>query len=279
MLHKLREGDYSRVLPLLTEQEPNYFDLIARSVIAGNAPGDIWADDAVQPRSVLVRDNGYCYYLIGDAGNIDFNDALQALVSEEVAPSSLQRGREFFKLYWASLDWKGKVENIFSTAVLQERERTIFALNCPLLPDWRHRLPTGTSILPIDAHLLQGGHVNNLEPVVHEVTAMWGTVDNFLDKGFGYCLLAGHEVACWCTAEYIAGSDTGVGIETEQRFWNRGFATLTAAAFVEHCVTHGLTPHWVAWKSNAPSHKVAENVGFKKVRDFSIVLGRFVNGD
>jgi hypothetical protein len=264
---------------LLGRPEPNYFDLIARSVIAGNAPGDIWVDSPARPRSALVRDNGYCYYLVGDARNSEFNLGLRALVSEEIGPASLREGREFFKLYWASPEWRDGVEEIFSVVDFRERERSLFELDRPLLADWRQRLPAGTSIVPIDDHLLHNSDVMGAEPVVHEVTAMWGTVGTFLDKGFGYCLLVGSEVACWCTAEYTVGTDTGVGIETAECFQRRGFATLTAAAFVEYCVRHDLAPHWVAWKANVPSLSVAEKVGFRKVRDYGIYVGRFVGSE
>jgi predicted GNAT family acetyltransferase len=50
----------------------------------------------------------------------------------------------------------------------------------------------------------------------------------------------------------------------------RGYATLTPAACVEHCVEHGLTPHWHCWEDNAPSMQVAEKVGFERPGQYAV---------
>jgi RimJ/RimL family protein N-acetyltransferase len=39
---------------------------------------------------------------------------------------------------------------------------------------------------------------------------------------------------------------------------------------VEHCVEHGLTPHWHCWEDNAPSMRVAEKVGFVRPERYAV---------
>src|SRR5438105_6383297 len=113
MIEPLGKGEYRRVLPLLEGAPPNYFDIVARAVIAGNSPGAIWVDDPATPKSALVRDKGYCYYLAGDPTNANFNYALESLISAQIAPEAITAGRPIFKLYYTSPDWQSQVETVF----------------------------------------------------------------------------------------------------------------------------------------------------------------------
>lgn len=277
MVEELSKAEYTRVLPLIEEAQPDYFDVIARAVIAGNSPGTVWVDDAAQPQSMLIRDKQYCYYLAGNADNTAFNAGLRNLLTEQIAPEALASGTGIFKLFYSSSGWESKAKSIFEAASLTRRERSLFTLHSPKLPDRRANLPPFVTVRPIDAELLGSTDLGNLQQVTNEIHSTWASLDDFLSIGFGYCLLIGEQIACWCTAEYVEGATTGVGIETVEEHWGRGFATLAAAAFVEHCVARGITPYWDAWKSNLASHAVAENVGFKRLRDYTIYLGDFKN--
>lgn len=275
MVEALSKDEYARVLPLLEASQPNYFDVVARAVIAGNSPGTIWVDNIAQPKSSLMRDNEYCYYLVGDADNTAFNTGLQKLLTEQIAPEALAKGTGIFKLYYSSPQWESKVESIFEAVKFTRRERSLFAFDRPILPDWKAKLPASASVRLIDADLLGSTDLGNLQHVVNEIHSTWASLDDFLSIGFGYCLLLDNQIACWCTAEYVEGANTGVGIETMEEYWGRGFATLTAAAFVEHCVTRGIAAYWDAWRSNSASLVVAEKVGFKKLQDYTIYFGNF----
>ncbi len=84
-----------------------------------------------------------------------------------------------------------------------------------------------------------------------------------------------NEIVTWCTAEYVSAGKCGVGIETAVEHMRRGFATITASAFVEHAVAKGLTPHWDSWKMNLPSVAVAHKVGFRLISEYAVFTGRF----
>ena len=275
MIQALSKDEYWRVLPLLGGSQPNYFDIIARAVVAGNSPGSIWVDDASKPKSSLIRDKHYCFYLVGDPDNEAFNAALRNLVTEQIAPEALATGQGIFKLFYSTLGWESKVESIFNQATLTIRGRTLFTLDHPTLPDWRAKLPAAAVIRPIDRELLTSTNLQGLQSIVSEMLSTWASLDDFLALGFGYCLVYGERIACWCTAEYVDGKAIGVGIETVEQHWGKGFATLTAAAFVEHCTAHGIAAYWDAWTSNVASRVVAEKVGFKKMQEYSIYFGTF----
>ncbi len=79
----------------------------------------------------------------------------------------------------------------------------------------------------------------------------------------------------WCTAEFVSDGKCGIGIETIPAYRGRGFATVTASAFLEHCAERAMTPLWDAWVRNVPSAAVAEKVGLEKVETYAIYVCEF----
>ena len=142
-------------------------------------------------------------------------------------------------------------------------------------PDWRASIPSGFSVRQIDFELLATDRLRGIEILRNEIQTGWYSVEDFLHTGFGYCLLRENEIVTWCTAEYVSAGKCGVGIETAVEHMRRGFATITASAFVEHALEQGLTPHWDSWKMNLPSVAVAHKVGFRLISEYAVFTGRF----
>jgi RimJ/RimL family protein N-acetyltransferase len=66
-------------------------------------------------------------------------------------------------------------------------------------------------------------------------------------------------------ADYVAGNDYEMGIHTDEDHRKRGFATLTVAATVEHCLANGVENiGWHCWSSNVTSAATAKKVGFEQ---------------
>ena len=164
---------------------------------------------------------------------------------------------------------------MFETAELIRRERVFYALDCFAKPDWRMSVPSGFSVRQIDADLLATDRLHGIEILRNEIQTGWHSVEDFLHTGFGYCLLRENEIVTWCTAEYVSAGKCGIGIETAVEHMRRGFATITASAFVEHAVAKGITPHWDSWKMNLPSVAVAHKVGFRLISEYAVFTGRF----
>jgi hypothetical protein len=86
-----------------------------------------------------------------------------------------------------------------------------------------------------------------------------------MEKGFGFCLLHENTIVSWCIADFVAGNDYEMGIHTDEDYRKRGFATLTVAAAVEHCLANGVENiGWHCWSSNVASAATAKKVGFEQ---------------
>ena len=275
MVDELAPGAYARALPLIDGVPFRYSALVLRAVAAGTCPGRIWVDDIDHPAVALMWDQGGYYFLVGDAHNNDFSSALARLIAEEVAAQAVGCGFDAFKVDYSSDDWAERVPAIFRAASLVERERVCLALDGPRLTDWAARIPDGYELRRVDSALLAGLNPPSRAALTGEIACCWRSTEDFLGQGFGYCVVRGEELVAWSTAEYVSGRDTGIGIETKEKYRGRGFATAAAAAFVDHCRARGLRPYWDSWRSNAPSIGVASKVGFRELLRYTVYLGRF----
>ncbi len=271
MLHVL-DRQLERVRPLF---KGLHLSLVIDAVAAGNSPGAIWVDDPAHPRSVFMWDKAHCYYLVGAAGDREFNAAIEKLIAERIAPAASARRVNVFKVYYSSEDWESKIEAIFGHASPAKMERVFYTLDRLRMPDWRERVPPGFCLDSINEQLLARRELKNISVVTDEIESCWNSLHDFVRNGFGFCLREGDTIAGWCTAEYVSGNQCGIGIETVKEYGRRGFATLTACAFVDYCSTHHIAPHWDSWKANTPSVAVAEKVGFKKALKYAVYFGKF----
>jgi RimJ/RimL family protein N-acetyltransferase len=251
-LHRIRHLFNAEHLALVTE-----------AVIAGNSVGQVWTDDLETPRTALMWDRAHNVYL---AGPVDQTEVWRELFGREIAPL----GRGIFKLHADAA-----AEAAFAGYELHRRERVFYRGGRAGNPSSSGRMPAGFQISAINDRFDQLAALANFSSVTEEIGSCWKSVADFLRTGFGFCAHNAETIVCWCTAEYVSDGRCGIGIETIPAYGGRGFATLTASAFAEHCAKRGVIPHWDAWAGNVPSVAVAEKVGFQHVETYRVYVGSF----
>ncbi|GAB2667980.1 GNAT family N-acetyltransferase [Kribbella swartbergensis] len=243
--------------------EAEHLALVIDAVIAGNSPARVWADDS-GAGSALVWDRHHSVYF---AGSVEDAQEWRALFDREIAPL----GDGVLKIY-ATPDAAGTV---FAGLPLQRRERVLYRGHGPVAHDWSRRLPPGFHLSAIDDLGSGLGGLANATDVIAEIESTWASIADFLRTGFGFVAHDTEQIVSWCVAEFVSDGKCGIGIETIGSHRGRGFATLTASAFTEHCAERNITPYWDAWTSNRPSTAVAEKLGLRKIETYHVSLGDF----
>ncbi len=273
---ELKFDDFHKIRSLFTRSKHLKFTIGA--VIAGNSPMSVWVDNEETPKSAFLWDHSHCYYFGGDAGNRDFCDAVENMLNNIIIPKVINVNREVFKIEYSPKEWELILKEILRDKFPFKISRKFFSLATPLIPHWRDLLPSDFDIKRIDRNLLESD-TKNVERIIDEITECWYSVDDFLTKGFGFCLIYNREerkeVQGWCTGEYFSEGKCGIGIETFQGYRKRGLATVMASTFVEHCLSVNIHPHWDASADNHASIRVAEKVGFRQIQDYSVLFGAF----
>jgi RimJ/RimL family protein N-acetyltransferase len=73
-----------------------------------------------------------------------------------------------------------------------------------------------------------------------------------------------NSVVSWCISGNHFQRKCEVTIGTDEKYQNKGCATLTTSAFIERCISKNLTPSWHCGYDNHSSIAVAQKVGFEK---------------
>ena len=265
MIYRLEEEDYEKVRPLF---EPLEFNLTVIAVIEGTSPGRIYVDDIDDPRTAFMC-SVEGYYLAGHENNEAFNAALNRLIVEMVSAGDTMRENEQEMSLGIHPDtWEPKLDKLVGRSPIKAVRRHYLCTKLKVV-DWRDRVPHSFSVHRIDRKLLETPGLRILGHITDWMRANWGSIDDFMKRGFGFCMLHGREVVSWCVADYASGDMCEIGIHTRPDHRRRGLATLTAAATVDYCFSHGFrSVGWHCDEGNLGSRGVAEKVGFELERKY-----------
>ena len=271
MIHELPAHAYEKVRPVFKTLDHN---LAVNSIIAGLTRARIYVDDPLNPRAAITWIK-HRVYLAGSTHNDGFNRAVDELFTAQIYPQNVAAGRSEFALYYAPDDWEEKIDVILRDKAPIKDQRQYFVFK-QLKHDWRSLIPEGFTMQPVDDKLLAKTGLKNLDQLAAEMQSERHSVDDFLSKSFGFCLVHGDEIVAWCLSEYNSEHRCQVGIETLEGYRKRGLATLTASALVEHALSNGITTvGWHCWSSNHASAATAKKVGFEKARDYPVYYALF----
>jgi len=265
VIHELTRNDYEKVQPLFAGLD---YQLITTAVLAGASPGTIWADNPDQPQAAFMA-SPEGYFLAGSNSNEAFNRSLNALIMGTILKGDKStQYHEVIVVVCHPDDWEDKLDMVLRGQPPIKEQRMHFLLD-RLQVDGQSDIQKGFAVGKIDENLLARPGLQIPEHVTGWMQTNWQSVDGFLQRAFGFCTVHDNEIVCWCMADCISGNACEIGIQTAEDYRRRGLATLTIAATVDYCLSHGLTTiGWHCHEDNPGSRGVAEKVGFVKERDY-----------
>ena len=259
MLHKLTPDQYPLVRAIF---EPLRYNIVVGSVIDGNTPGWVFADDAERPMTAFIWDRQDAMLIAGDSANLAFNERLAAVIRDDIVPNARRRGIPFLSLHYDRPAWEPMIETMVLKGWGPHKVARYYYILENLAWNWRIGMPPGSEMRPLTASLLEGEDMENADQARGWVLSFWPSLDAFEAKGVGYCVVYGETIASWCLSVFVSGKDYELGLATAPDYRGRGLAKRTAAACAEACLGRGLRVHWHCLEENLPSRRVAEKVGF-----------------
>ncbi len=148
-------------------------------------------------------------------------------------------------------------------------------------------LDSDISIEFIDSNFLKRTNHDNYDEIIGMINEKWISGEVFLKEGFGFCLVKDNSIISWCISDYNIDNQCEIGVETDDEYRGRGYATIVVSEVLNYCKERGLRKvGWHCMDSNVGSYKLAEKVGFKRMDDyityqawFNIFDNFLVNGD
>lgn len=263
--------DAGRVEELLTLTAGIDCHLAVRSILAGLTEGMVQVDRVDGPGSVLIG-HPPRFYLAGSPDLGSFNLELERILKAALAVAAEPDGPGLILIYTDRPAWPARLAEIFSGYKTIEAGRLYFE-TAPQLQPWRERIPPGFSLRLADRELLSDPAIMDLAALREEMCSERASVEEFLEKSFGFALLYGSELAGWCLSEYNGGGRCEVGIATLPPYQHRGLATLQTYAFMELAAQRGIERiGWHCFANNKASAATARKTGFTKICEYPVTV-------
>jgi hypothetical protein len=234
-------------------------------VVDGQHEGRIFVDNALSPSAVYVWTPWGYHYFAGASSEVSFIESMREMLTDTLQPQSASVGEPDILLTLMPGVKKAPAGDILPTSEVIKIYRSTFAFNEAkflVIGDWKDRFLKGLSIVRIDENLVSY--------LVDDICATWRSVEEFFERGFGFCLLENDNILSTCYSAFVARNNVEIAVSTEKDYRRRGYAAITGAVMIEHCLENDLLPHWECFWDNEPSIALANRLGFEKTADVPI---------
>ncbi|NSW52593.1 MAG: GNAT family N-acetyltransferase [Anaerolineae bacterium] len=221
---------------------------IVFALLEGNAPGRVFVDDPARPALALLSVDGAFCYLHGTGNPPILPQKLEPLLFETLLPHNPDREVALFTF---DENWFQAAASLLAGRNMLTIGRKVFRFQPARfrsLPDWRGALPVDCRMEEI------------IEPDAHG-QPQWQ----------GVRLCRGENILGECRAVFAGRGEVEIDIHTAPQWQGRGYATLTASAFIEICLAQGLLPNWSCWPEREASIAIAKKLGFDPLPDAPVL--------
>ena len=250
---------------------PLDFNLAVPSILSGNTPGVLYVDDPQQP-SIALAWFKHHLFLAGSPAGEALDQSLAQVLCGELLIQARQEGLSAFGLQTADPAWEARLEAILPCLYPVHGVRQYYA--CRMLNQpWQPLLPPGYQLRQVDAALLDTPDLFGVDALRMEMVSERPSVEDFLQRSFGVCLLYDETIVGFCLSEYNFAGRCEVGVWTAESYRQRGLGKLMSLALVEQALQRGyFEVGWHCWADNQPSGALALSAGFVLQREFPVYL-------
>ncbi|MBX3001303.1 MAG: GNAT family N-acetyltransferase [Caldilineaceae bacterium] len=223
------------------------------AVLDGSIRGQIWTDDPIRPTWGAVKEAAFDTLFLGGrpTANIVY-EIVEELRNQQGVAFALWPDHPFNHLLPRSPD--------FDDWELEFTDRSHSADLGPYLS-----VPEGCELRPIDATWLARCRYHDI------YIAYFGSAEQTLAQGFGFCLVKGEDLLSEAFAAEAALGMIELGTITGEPYRRRGYATVVCAHLALECEARGYRTYWNCAKNNQASATLARKLGHQTEKEFRYV--------
>lgn len=235
---------------------PGVADTALLSALQGHM-GAVMADDPEDIGLIVARCGDYLYFG-GDPDHPEAEAAVRQAPAEGYLVSLEPRWQEKFKAVWGPRLEAQRRHIIKRDMSGLDRER-LAALSA--------QLPEGFCLKRVDEGMARALYEM---PWAHEYVNQFAGTRDFVERGFGFAVMDGDEIACVGTTFSLYDAGMEMGIATNPLYRRRGLATAAAARTVMEAMDRGWELNWDA--ANEISLRLAKKMGFEKIGEYDVYI-------
>ncbi len=234
-MHKLHSNQVTENLHRLFA--PLDFNLAVPSILSGNTPGvSTWTTRSSHP-SPWPGSNTTCSWP-ARLPERALDQSLAQVLCGEMLMQARQDGLTAFILHVADPAWEAHLEAILPCLEPIHDLRQHYACR-QLSQPWQPLLPPGYQLRQADAALLDTPDLSGVDALRMEMVSERPSVEDFLQRSFGVCLLHDETIVGFCLSEYNFAGRCEVGVWTAESHRQRGLGKLMSLALVEQALQRG----------------------------------------
>jgi RimJ/RimL family protein N-acetyltransferase len=224
------------------------WNYLSDAILEG-AMGEVLADDDVNPQVAVLEIPKLGLFIPGGDPN------------HPAAREYIKNLAKFSTLIFASERWEDLLKEIHAEKCvsMQRYAFTSEKLDIEHLRQLAARIPGGYRLEQMDLNLAKQLAAEKSE-FASDHMLNFDSVEDFMRRGFGFCILEGDEIVSVATTFAICAKGIEIQINTREKQRGKGLATVVAAHLLLHCLQNGLDPNWDA--GNEISARLAMKLGY-----------------
>ncbi|QOR35302.1 GNAT family N-acetyltransferase [Clostridium sp. 'deep sea'] len=269
MLQELSKSDYYKVAKMMTGAKVN---LEPEAVIWGYNPGTIYVDDVLEPKSAVIWVEGMKgFYFVGDANNDRFNKFIVDFFDKVLIKKAKKINYKWIEFSGLNTDWEITLAKLFKHKEKYDESKQFVYKHKEIknFNEPSYELKQDYTVKAIDLQLLNS-EISNYDFLESIIITWWGSIDNYLKHGVGYCVMHNNMVISSCVTSYKKPGFMESHIHTLEDYRKQGFATIAVSKFLNYCRDNYFEPYWDCMQTNYGSQALAEKLGYEKQFEYTL---------
>ena len=247
-----------------------HFNIIKEKIVQGPTfvfsvldyfiKGTVYAD-STNYKLLLIKTDSGLYYVTGQSSDGLFLKNLVRKFEESI------NQEKWFTLFSPDLTWNQSIEKHLDKKV-RKIQRYTFSFD---LVTYKNRIRSDNSeydVTKIDQYLIE----NCLEFDKKYYNEYWGSTDNFLQKGFGFCVKDKEKIISEGVSIFRSKNYAEVDIITDSNYRGIELASIVAEHFLDYCLSHNIQPRWDCDVDNNASINLGSKLGFNNPQKYAAYI-------
>jgi GNAT superfamily N-acetyltransferase len=262
---------------LATKLIADYSHATYAGVVAGHNPGEVWVDHPENPTSALVWSSGLeCFQFMGRADNEDFNHSLGPSIELSIIPFLKNIGINFFEFAADFDEWYPIINQALAEKTINESWQYVYTSDDKKSANYSLKIPQPFEAVSINQEFISSlckRDIQNKDFIINYLEQYWGTVENYLNKGYGYIALSGNKIVSIAVSTAHYKTTQEIGVETLEDYRRKGLSSSLVRMLLNVFYVKGIKPSWDCSDTNIASQQTIEKAGL--VRDYRYKVNWF----
>lgn len=243
--------------------------LAVASMLTGLTPGKIYVDQPDDPQTGIAWFHSRVY-VGGRPQSVQAWQDIYACLAHELIPQMQAARMTGFILHFDPELPESLIAGFLSKDNIYPGTRRCYVFS-PQATQSDVLLAANYQMRPVDVCLLNEPELRGIDWLREEMISERPSVEDFLEKSFGVCLIHAGEIIGWCLSEYNYARLCEVGVAVAESFQRRGFGMAITRALLAEAFRRGYAEvGWHCWSKNRASAALAEHCGFRLKREFPV---------